>query len=351
MKTAFNLKVILIVVCSIFFLAVSNPAEADAKFNIGYLEGGEYWLFAKTFQATKAVLEKKGWKEKINFNENYYFSPGWDKKEKAWDKKAQFLMNSNDLDLIIGMGTDATRALLKANNNKTAILGMGVSDALKSKFIKDENDSGIDNFTVRIVKGRFYRMFEIFHQVIGFQKLGLIYPDSESGKKYTNLEDAYKVAQKQGFEIIEYKLKKEDSKECLNGLKSLVKKGMEAFFIPSLLCFDWEKSDVEKLFIFLQEKSIPTFARNGSKDVKAGALMGFSTVDFTKRGEFLADKIIKILKGSKPRDLIMKDQAIPKISLNIAVAEKIGFDLPFDILAATDEIYQDISLPEKRVKK
>ncbi|MEZ4525695.1 MAG: hypothetical protein R2941_07230 [Desulfobacterales bacterium] len=79
--------------------------------------------------------------------------------------------------------------------------------------------------------------------------------------------------------------------------------------------------------------------------------MGFSTVDFSSRGKFVADKIVKILQGEKPRSLPMVDNAIPKISFNLHVAEKIGFNPPFDILAASDELFQEITLPEDRLVK
>ncbi|MCF8045861.1 MAG: hypothetical protein K9J83_08360, partial [Desulfarculaceae bacterium] len=326
-------------------------ASAGETFRVGYLEGGNYWLFNRTFNAVKEAHEEKGWLDRISFPEKAYYSPGWDAGESVWNRKAQNLMGTEDLDLVIGMGTDGTRALLKENNGTTPILGMGVSNALKSGFIKSNEDSGIENFTVRIVPGRYKRMFEIFHQVIGFENLGLIYPDTESGRDYTNLESAREVAQEKGFEIVEYTLEKEDAQSCLKGLQALVNQGMDAFFIPSLLCFDWEKSDVDKLLAFLREKQIPTFARNGSRDVRAGALMGFSTIDFSTRGQFLADKMIRILEGAEPRDLTMVDDAVPAISLNIHVAQQIGFDPPFDILAATDEIYREIKLPEDRLVK
>jgi ABC-type uncharacterized transport system substrate-binding protein len=333
------------------FFAVPVQAQASGDtFKVGYLEGGDYWLFDRTLEATKNALKEQGWLDRIEFPESAYFSPGWDKGEAVWNEKANELMQRKDLDLVIGMGTDATKALLKNNNHKTPILGMGVSDALKSGFIRNENDSGIDNFTVRIVPGRYKRMFEIFHQVVGFDNLGLIYPDTESGRKYTNLESAREVAREKGFEITEHVLQSEKTGECLKGVKDLEKRGIDAFFVPSLLCFDWDKSDVNRLFESLREKNIATFARNGSQDVRAGALMGFSTIDFSKRGTFLADKMTKILQGEKPRSLVMKDDAIPKISLNIQVAQEIGFDPSFEILAATDEIYEEIVLPKDRHK-
>ena len=256
-------------------------------------------------------------------------------------------MHRKDLDLIVTAGTDATAAILKVNNGRIPILAMGVSDAVGSGFVADKKDSGIENFTVRIVPDRFERMFMIFHEVVRFKNLGLIYPDSESGKKYTNLDAAKKISQERNFKITEYKLKNESSKDCFAALKELSKQKIDAFFIPSLLCFDLEKNNLQPMMKFLREKKIPTFARNGSAYVRSGALMGFSTLDFTKRGDFISDQVIRILKGVKPRDLNMIDHAVPKISFNLKVAEEINFDPPFDILSATDEIYKKIIIPEK----
>lgn len=344
-------RLFMIILAGLIFVLAARPVSAEEMFRVGYLEGGNYWLFNRTFNAVKEALEEKGWRDRISFPDQASYSPGWDAGASVWNQMAQNLMADENLDLVIGMGTDGTRALLKENNGTTPILGMGVSNAFKSGFIKSNEDSGMDNFTVRIVPGRYKRMFEIFHQVIGFERLGLIYPDTESGQGYTNLESAREVAEEKGFEILEYTLEKENAQACLKGLKDLVNRGMDAFFIPSLLCFDWEKSDVDKMLTFLREKQIPTFARNGSRDVRAGALMGFSTVDFSTRGQFLADKIIRILEGANPRKLEMIDDAVPTISLNIHVAQKIGFDPPFDILAATDEIYREIKQPEDRLVK
>jgi len=341
-------KALLICLTLVIF---SGPATAENTFKIGYLEGGKYWLFTRTFDDTKTALKQKKWLDKITFADDAMYSPGWEAGETAWQKRAKELMTDDTLDLVIGMGTDATRALLAENTGKTPILGMGVSDAMKAGFIKSNTDSGIDNFTVRIVPGRYKRMFEIFHQVVGFKKLGLIYPDTQSGRNYTNLDNAREVAGEKGFKLVEHILDTEKTEDCLAGLKTLVKQGIDAFFVPSLLCFDWEKSDVDRLFDFLRKSNIPTFARNGSRDVKAGALMGFSTIDFSKRGQFLADRMIEILSGATPRKLIMKDDAVPTITLNIYVARQIGFDPPFDILAATDEIYQDVTLPRDRLVK
>jgi len=339
----------------VFFLSMIVVVNATAKtYRIGYLEAGDYWIYDKTFNALKVALKEMGWKDKIEFPQDAHFSPGWDKKKEPERlERAKELMRRKDLDLIIAMGTGATKFILKANNGKTPILAMCVSDAVKSKFVVSEKDSGIDNFTVRIVPGRYKRMFEIFHDVVNFKKLGLLYPDTEDGRKYANVADARQVSAERGFKIIEYtKISSaEKTEECVTGLQWLIDQGIDAFFMPSINCFDWSQCDVKKIIDLLLKNKIPSFAKNGTRDVKAGAFMGFSTISFVSRAAVLADKVTRILKGESPRSLNMIDNATPMISLNIYVAEKIGIDPSFDILGASDEIFQEITLPEDRCVK
>jgi ABC-type uncharacterized transport system substrate-binding protein len=195
-------------------------------------------------------------------------------------------------------------------------------------------------------------MFTIFHQVVGFKKLGLIFTDDQNGILYANLEDAREIAKKRGFEVVEFKQKKEpDTQACLEGIDWLIKQGIDAFYQSALFCFDWTNSDVNKLFETLIDHKIPIFAREGTMYVKAGALMGFSSIDFSPRGDFNARKMIRIFQGEIPRSLPMVDAIQPKISFNLKVAERIGFDPPYDLIGSSDEIFREITLPEKRLVK
>ncbi len=326
----------------------------DRKFRIGYIEAGPYWIFDGTYAAIKKALGTQGWSQKVEFPEDAHVSPGWEPEKKpVLEEKAKALMSRNDLDLIVAAGTDASKAVVGANNNRTAVVAIAMSDPIRSKVVPSEKDSGVDNLTVYFELERFKRMFRIFHDVVGFKKLGLMYSDTENGKIYTNAEDAYEIAKERGFEVVEYPKvsRAEKTDECMEGLKWLAAQGVDAFFIPALSCFDWSANDVKPLMDFLTTSKIPTFAREGTKIVKAGALMGFSTIDFSTRGGFIADKIVRILQGEKPRALPMVDNAPPKISFNVSVAQEIGFDPPVDILAASDEVFSEVTLPEDRKAK
>lgn len=318
-----------------------SAGQSEHQYRVGYLEAGMFRTFSESLKAIERALEKMGWKDRIQFPRELHFSPGWEpEKKEELHQRARELMSRKDVDLIIAAGSDATEAILKANNGRTPILAMSVADAVRSGFVLSEKDSGIDNFTVRIEPGRYLRMFRLFHEVIGFKRLGLMYSDTENGRKYTSLDDAREVAKEKGFEIIEYKKigRAETPEQCLEGLQWLIEQKIDAFFIPALICFDLgQNNEVGKMLDLLTEEKIPTFAREGTDLVKTGSLMSCSTIDFDSRGSFLADKVVRILQGEKPRSLPMVDRALPKVSLNLNVAQKIGVEFPSWLKQISDE--------------
>ncbi len=324
---------------------------AAERYKIAYFEGAFSPIFRSTWEATQAGLEELGWGDRVEYPEDAFYSPGHgDSNAPAREAVAKELMARDDLALIFSAGSEATRLLLKYNNHKTPILGGAIADPLRAGFIASVEDSGVDNFTARIVPGRYKRMFQIFHAEIGFQRLGLLYVDTPNARTFANVDDALEVAAERDFAIIHYHIADTlTAKECMTALESLVEQQIDAFFIPSLTCFEWGRDDVKRHLDFLIEHRIPVFARQGSSDVRGGALMGFSAIDYTARGRFMARMAEYLLEGGKARDLKMVDENPPRISINLEVAQRIGFDPSFDILGASDEIYQEIILPEDRL--
>lgn len=344
-------------------LGFSFAVVAEPKKRVGYLEAGALSNFTETMRATRSALEQRGWLEKLELVKDACFSPGWaPEKKKQLSEKAKELMSRTDLDIIIGGGTSAVRSLLEQNNHRVPIVGIAVSDPIKSiytvdgkesTFILNEQDSGIDNFTIRVVPNQYKKMFEIFYDEVGFKKLGLLYVDEENKNNVSSVSDAYEVAKNsRHYQIVEQRISSPKTSDCQKGLENLIDQGIDAFFVPSLKCFEWDETDLEKsnpsgLLKWLRDKKIRTFSKQGSRDVQGGAMMGLSTLNYENRGEFTANTLIHILEGKKPRDLPMRDEAPPKITINLEVAEIIGFILSFDILGASDELYEKITIPEK----
>ncbi len=365
-RTRFKSNLRVFILSFLFLVLISGPSTTGSRaddstsgvskektFRVGYIEKGYFWAFPEIINAIKNSLAMVGWSDRVVFPEEIHFSPGWeDMDNQMLMEKAERLMNDETIDLIIAAGTPATAAVLEVNNGETPIVSIGVSDPIRSGFVESETDSGIDNYTVRLSPGRYRRMFSIFHEMIGFQKLGLIFYDTEDGRNFSSVDDALEVARRRGFEVLTYaKINPSDTeKGCLEGLKQLVDRGMDAFFQPAVNCFDWTKSDVKILLEFLTEHKIPTFARDGTKYVKAGALMGVSSIDFSPRGDFIAKNLIYIFQGAKPRSLPMVDKTYPKVSVNLETARRLGIDFPIEFLASCDELFKETTLPEESVK-
>ncbi len=330
-------------------LVGARPASAQEarRFRVGYLEGGPYWTFNETMKAIKDALDKVGWLQQVEFVKDASFSPGWGDDKSALIESARKLMDRNDLDVVISAGTDATQALLANNNGKTPIIGIEISDPVGSGFVKSQETSGVDNFTTKVEPELYKTMFYLFHSVVNFKKLGLLYSDTVNGRIYSNVAEARKVARERGFKLVEYNRlsSAEGSEECRKGLRWLIDQGIDAFFIPSLACFDITESSCAEMLKMLNDRKVPTFARDGSEYVRAGAFLGFSTSDFSQKGRFFADQLISILQGEKPGSLKMTSKSYPKIALNFRVAQDLGFQLSSDILTACDEIFLKVARP------
>ena len=57
---------------------------------------------------------------------------------------------------------------------------------------------------------RYERQVRLFHQIIGFKKLGVTYDNDVAGRTYAAIDKVEKVADETGFEIIRCHTREED---------------------------------------------------------------------------------------------------------------------------------------------
>lgn len=343
------LRVLILVPGVIFTLSFAPALAQDPPVKrIGYLEAGRFWLFDRTFAAFQQALADRP-EVGVAYPPDAHHSPGWEPENMArLPELAEKLMRRGDLDLVVGMGTAAVKALLAQNNGHTPILGMGMADPVAAGVVRGVVDSGVDNFTCQVIADRWTSMFRVFNDVVRFRKLGILYQNTPEGRVYAALDDARSVASELGFDVLAFgRLSSaETDDECRQGLARLREEGMDAFFIGPLNCFDRETNDVGALLQLLNDWKIPTFARDGSEFVAAGALMGFSTWNFGPTGQFLANQAVAVLNGAKPRSVPMLDRVEPTIAINLETAVRIGFPFPLDVLVVADEIFEHTALPD-----
>ena len=107
--------------------ASSQPKPSRPKV-AAYFEAGPYWEFTLLQKEIIKALRQRGVADRITLPDELYISPGWDASESVYRAEARKLMQNPDIDVIISMGTEATKALLAENNART--LSRGSFDAV-----------------------------------------------------------------------------------------------------------------------------------------------------------------------------------------------------------------------------
>jgi ABC-type uncharacterized transport system substrate-binding protein len=287
----------------------------------------------------------------IQFVRDAYWSCNWDKVErpKIKSKVIQRLNGKKDIDLMLAMGTWAGQDLANSEHSVPTIV-MSSSNPLRSKIIKSIEDSGYDHVNARVDPTRYERQVRIFHDIIGFKRLGIVYEqDTVDGRTYAGIEDVKKVAKERGFHIISCNApfsdvsKEEAAKAVLKCHQELAPK-VDAFYITVHRGVTPES--FPKLLVPLNKHKIPTFSQLDSREVRIGSMLSIARAGFKYIARFHAETIAKIFNGARPRDLEQVFEDPPRIAINLEAAQIIGYDPPVDILGAADEIYERIESVE-----
>lgn len=355
--------------------STAPKAKNGAKWRLGYYEGGTYPDYQASLMATVRSLMDLGWMEQANippqkaeqtaelwswlatrtksdfleFVPDAHYSTDWDEVlgKKTTSEIIKRLNERKDIDLMIAAGTWAGKGLAN-NDHHTDTLVISASDPVSSGIIKSIGESGHDHILARVDPDRYQRQLRIFHDIVGFKKLGMAYADTDSGRTYAALEAAKEVARERGFEIIscptrddipDSKLAAVSVEQCFQDLT----KKADAIYVTKQNGVN--KKSIPKLVAIANDGLIPTFSQSGSEEVKRGFLLSISQAGFKYVGQYYAETIAKIFNGARPAQLDQVFEGPPNIAINLRTASTIGFDPPVDTLGAADEIFQEIDTP------
>lgn len=346
-------------------------ANGDYKWRIGYYEGGEYIDYQKTLTETIRGLMKLGWMEVVDipkqtgeqtadlwswlamnvesdyveFVEDAHYTANWDDalSEETASKITQRLQEEQDIDLFIAMGTRAGKDLAK-DTHTTPTMVLSTSDPLSSGIIESVEDSGFEHVHATVDPGRYERQIRIFHEIIGFRRLGIAYEDSVNGRSYAAIDVIEKMAKERGFNIVRCYTKTdipdtaEAEESVIDCFKQLARES-DALYVTQQQGVTVRS--VPELVKAANDFRVPTFSQAGSEEVKLGFLVSLSQAGFRYVGEFHAETFAKVFNGAMPNDLNQLFEEPPKIAINLKTAELIGFDPPVIILGAADEIFTE----------
>lgn len=361
------LSVFVCAACNAQTLPVQNEGK---KWRIAYYEGGPYNEYQKYFIATIRGLMALNWVETadippqrgeqtkdlwdwlranaesdyIEFVEDGHYSAGWDEALRAG--LAATIINrlnqQKDIDLIIAMGTWAGQDLA---NNKHSIptLVLSTTDPIGAGIIKSAEDSGFGHVHARIGPERYRRQIRLFHDAIGFQKLGVAYNESETGRSYAAMDDVETVARERSFDVVSCHTKTDirDTKEAEQSVIECFRKlatQTDAIYVTTQQGVSLES--LPQLVQIAARAKIPTFSQVGVDEVKSGILLSMAQ-SYKETGEFHARNIVKVFHGARPGDIGQIFEDPPKLAINLKTAEIIGYDPPLIVLGAADQIFHE----------
>jgi len=345
--------------------------DNHGKFRVAYLQGGPFFEYDEVLAALVHALARNGWARQITippeatrtaqdlfaylaahkewsdyleFPPDAFFDSGWQDRSRAANQ--QKILKRTDIDMILAFGTWAGSDMkeMPKEFDRVPVVVVDVSDPLRSRIVDSNQDTGRDSLTARVDPRRYQRQVRLFHDVVGFRKLGVAFEGTVEGRSYAAIEDIDVVARKKGFTVVKaehpgyFKSRGEAEKWLIRSARELAAR-VDAFYLTQQLGLN--DQTLPQLIEIFNQKKIPVFSQTGSAEVKKGVLLSIATAGYRHEAEYQARKIAQILNGAKPRDLPLLFEDPANIAINLNTARKIGFDPPVDILEAADEIIKD----------
>ncbi len=339
------------------------------RFRIGIVISGDYWEFFENFKGLVEGFSEIDWANKLSvpttfshcdelvswvnskkysdFIEivpEYFVNLQWGDNEAEFQRK-YFGSVPPQLDAIIAYGGMAAKAFYNKQSYPVPVLSDAITDCVEAGVTKTIDDSGKDFFTNKIDPDIYKQQLRLFHDIVGFDKLGIIYGNDEYGLLYGAVNSIESVAAERSFQIVRNTDVKEfmddDTPELyLNALRKIVKQ-VDAVYIGASTAVT-EYNIMPQIVAILNEAKVPSFSLEGTVRVKDGILFSLSTMSGMKRsGIWMANKLARIFAGESPRAQSQRFESLASLAVNLDTARKIGYKVPMDLLVNSDEIYID----------
>ncbi|KUG02617.1 abc transporter substrate-binding protein [hydrocarbon metagenome] len=353
----------------------SATARADgSKWRIAYCESEYFITYTQTLAAIVKGLEENGWINNLEgFNQvvdsgdsrtiwkwlasrevspyiEFVDDAYYNLREPDIDREGiiERLNSPKDIDIMLVMG-GAAGNFLSNSEHDTNIFVFAASNAVRSGIIDSVEDSGKDHVWAHMDEQRFERQTKAFYDIMKFNKLGMVYEDSDNARIYSAVNEVESLAKEMGFEIVRCHvnepLRPEEYPGYYQEVQAAYDELAEQVDAVYVTIASLESDRLPELFQPFYEHKIPIFSQLGNIEVQNGALLTVSVMDEVNIGRFGADNIVKCLLGADPRELEQSFQSAPKITLNAEVAKKLDFKLPFELVIVVDEAYQTIGTP------
>jgi ABC-type uncharacterized transport system substrate-binding protein len=215
------------------------------------------------------------------------------------------------------------------------------SDPLRSGIVKSARDSGLDNLYAQINPDRYQHQIRLFHEVVRFGRLGVVYENSPEGRTYAGMDALKQVAGERGFDILTCVAPVDVPEEVMVEeliacYQNIAPKVNAVYISESFASFPFL---VEKIATILRKAQVPSFSMQGASEVQSGIMMSLTPSSQKYIGLFYAETMARIFNGAKPRQIDQIWNEPNQVTLNLETIRQIGFDPPLELLLAAEEVY------------
>lgn len=280
---------------------VEHPALDEAR--KGFLEG----------------LKDAGYEEGQNIKVDYQNAQNDQSNLQTMAKK----LVTNQMDIILAIGTNAAIALAN-ETTEIPILITAVTDPLEANLVENLDKPG-RNITGTTDINPIEEQIDFMLQLVpNLKKLGIIYNAGEvnSEVQVRILKD--KIANSDIEEIVEATVA--TSSEVMQAAQSIINK-VDALYIPTDNTVISAYSAVVQV---AEENKKPLFTGEASM-IEAGGI-GTVSIEYFKLGQQTGEMAGKIIEGANPAEMPIEKQKNPQIVINEKGAERVGVEIPQEIL-------------------
>ena len=225
---------------------------------------------------------------------------------------------------MIAAGTWAGQDLAN-NRHSVPTIVVSASNPVQSGIVRSAEDSGLDHVFAKVDPERYIRQLRLFHSLVKFKRLGVVYEDTPEGRSYAVWRIFTTVAREKGFEVLTCKTEFADQTvpEAVAGTLQCIEKlapRIDAFYVTDHR--GQTLSEIRTILNPLNAHKIPTWAQPGSEFVKNGVLFSSTKVEYDAFGLFYARVIANLFNGKKLRDLNQVFEDPKSLAVNLCTAEK-----------------------------
>ncbi len=299
----------------------------------------EVWL-----QKYLEQLNEQEYSKSVTLLPEHYVDLEWDETNADKPLFRKLLSEDSPADLVICLGTLGGQIISSRESIPVPVIADSISDPIATGIIQSNSNSGHRNLTVRVDPNRYKRQIRLFYDIVQFETLGMIYEDTVEGRSYAALEDVQTIADEKGFSIKSNTQVLGDSAETPEEAEKTYIQAVEdlAPAIDAIYLTEQKglsENNIEKVMSILEKEGVPSFSMTGADMVQKGVLFGVSDSERISTGIYHAKNMVRIFRGKDPGELDQIFEHVPHIAINLEAAEAIGYDIPIDIIASSDEIY------------